>query len=127
MTDRDDAPVRFAVPSDLRAYAPEGADAVAFDPATFSVSPVAPSEVPAEPSFDRIHPAFPAGRAGVAAALLCARLDSLVLERDAVAALVDEVEAAGTDPFLLLDRLADADVDPGFDLARRATQLRQLV
>jgi hypothetical protein len=121
------APVRFAVPPDLRTYAPEGAAAAAFDPATFSLSPADEATVPADPPFDRVHPAFPTGRAGVVAALLCARLDSLVLEREAVTALVAAAEDAGTDPFLLLDRLADAGVDPGFDIDRRARQLRQLV
>lgn len=135
----DAEPVRFAVPEDLRAYAPDGAAVAAVDPRTLAVAAVAPTDATADgptpdgaslddPPFDRVHPAFPTGRAGVATALLLRSLESLALRREAAVALVDAAEAAGGDPLLALDRLADdPDLDPVVDLARRRRQLAEFL
>jgi hypothetical protein len=124
--DSDPEPLLLAVPEDLRRVAPDGAAVVAFDPRTLAVEA---TDRPADPDpvFERVHPSFPDGRAGVAAALLCRALASLALRREAATTLVDAVEAAGGDPLLLLDRLADAAdegrLDPAFDVDRRRRQL----
>jgi hypothetical protein len=144
--DTDAGPVVFAVPPDLRSYAPDGADAIAVDPVTLVVRPAGPAgapdgdgadgredAVPDEAAPARIHPSFPSGRAGVATALLLAKLDSIAHERPAAVALVDEAEAAGGDVLLTLARLADAadddeaTLDPSFDVERRRRQLAQFL
>jgi hypothetical protein len=92
------------------------------------IHPVA--DPPAEtPDLQTVSDAFPANPdAAVPMALLVGLLDSLALYRSEIADLLVDVERAGTDPLLVLDRLAhDPDLDPAVDLAGRRTQLEQLL
>ncbi|ELY65449.1 DUF6276 family protein [Natronococcus jeotgali] len=53
---------------------------------------------------------------------------SLAINRDAIESLLEDVERAGTDPLLTIDRLlADPSVEPAVDLERRRHQLEQLL
>jgi hypothetical protein len=84
---------------------------------------------PVVPDFAAVSDAFPsAPDAAVPFALLVGLLDSLAQYRSEIGALLDDVERAGTDPFLSVDRLArDPDIDPAVDLAVRRRQLEQFV
>jgi len=60
--------------------------------------------------------------------LLVGLLDSLALHRAEITALLERAERAGTDPLLVVDRLADSyDEAAHVDLAARRRQLEQLV
>ncbi|WP_224447991.1 DUF6276 family protein [Haloprofundus salilacus] len=128
----ESATVSFAVPEELREYAPERSDAVDLctvclrtQPTELSGDSVAPPEAA---DFSHVLDSFPDGRAGVAFALLLGKLDSLALERAAIEALYAETERAGGDPMLTLDRIAAAgSVQPHFDVDRRQPQLAQFV
>jgi hypothetical protein len=127
--------VVFAVPPDLREYAPGGGARAAICARCLRTRPAdgGPGEADADadpdpdPEFTAIDDAFPGGTAGVALALACGRLGSLALDRAAIVALCERAEAAGGDVLLTLDRLAAGDVDPAFDLDRRRGQLADLL
>lgn len=117
--------VDFDVPGDLREHAPEDSDRAALCTRCLTLTP---TDGPASGDFAAVSDAFPEGEGAVAAALAVGRLDSLALHREDVAALVGAAERAGVDVFLLLDRLReDPSLDPAVDLARRRTQVEQLV
>lgn len=116
------AMVAFAVPPALREHLPGEERAAAICPSCLALRPA--EEPDAEPAFERFGDAFPTGEGAVPMALLLGLLDSLALYRRDVAALLERVERAGADPFLVLDRL---DADPDFDLGRRRHQLEQLL
>jgi len=82
-----------------------------------------------DPAFGRVGEDFPTeADAAVPMALLVGLLDSLALHRAEIMALYEEVERAGVDPLLVLDRLArDPDVRTDIDLAGRRRQLEQLL
>lgn len=115
--------VAFEVPEELRAHAPGAHAALCTE--CLGVHP-AESGSPT-PSFDAVGEFFPGGRGGAALALALGMLDSLALNRGAIQACCTVAEAEGVDVFLALDRLADADVEPGFDVERRRTQLADLL
>lgn len=119
--------VAFAVPADLREYLPGEDPGAALCSSCLRLHPVA--DPPAEPpDFERVADAFPGGEAAVPMALLVGLVDSLARYRAEVTALLDAVERAGTDPFLVVDRLADdPTVDAAVDLRRRRHQLEQLL
>ena len=124
--------VVFRVPDDLREYLPEDTDYAAIctrclrlDPAESSAGVSSGDETPA---FAAISDSFPDGETGAAMALAVGLLDSLALYRSEISALLERVERGGTDPLLVLDRLAsDPEVEPAFDLSRRRTQAEQLL
>ncbi|UPW01926.1 DUF6276 family protein [Halorussus gelatinilyticus] len=117
----------LSVPTDLRSYLPEASERVAVCTRCLALEPT-DEESPDTADFIRISDAFPDGEAGVAMALAVGLLDSLALYRSEIAALLERVERAGTDPLLVLDRLdADAGVEPHFDVDRRRTQVEQLL
>lgn len=61
-------------------------------------------------------------------AVVVGLLDSLALYRRDIQAVVDELEAAGVDALLVLERLADdQSLTPSLDLDRRVHQLEQLL
>ncbi|AUX07695.1 hypothetical protein AArcSl_0037 [Halalkaliarchaeum desulfuricum] len=70
---------------------------------------------------------FPDGEGGVATAIAVGLLESLALNRPAIEACLEYAEGQGADVFLALDRLAEADVNPSFDPARRKAQLENLL
>mgnify|MGYP006280145073 FL=1 len=135
--------VVFAVPANLREFAPDGGAAASLcanclrldaveDAAATAASadpdPETADAADADADFSAVSDAFPSGRGGVALALLVGKLDSLALHRAAVETLADEAERAGADPFLTLDRLGGDDgVDPHFDFERRRLQFESLV
>jgi hypothetical protein len=125
--------VAFRVPPDLREYLPEETDAVAICTHCLTLVPESDAEPDVDdrdetPDFSTIGDAFPTGEAGVAMALAVGLLDRLALYRSEIAALLERVERGGSDPLLVLDRLdADSGVEPNFDLARRRSQVEQLL
>lgn len=121
------ATVAFAVPADLREFLPGGDPGAALCAECLRLHPVA--DPPAElPAFAAVSDAFPDGEAAVPMALLVGLLDSLARYRAEITALLERVERAGSDPFLVVDRLADdPGIDAATDLRRRRHQLEQLL
>lgn len=128
--------ITFAVPDELREYAPSGGDVAALCTRCLSIEPVdvtvagsTTDDLDREPDFSRVSAAFPTDRAAaVPLALALGLARSLATNRSAIEALLERVERAGTDPLLAIDRLAsDPAVDPAIDLERRRHQLEQLL
>lgn len=119
--------VAFAVPADLREFLPGDDPGAALCTSCLRLHPV--REPPTgPPEFAAVSDVFPEGEAAVPTALLVGLLDSLAQYRAEITALLDAVERAGTDPFLVVDRLADdPDIDAAVDLRRRRHQLEQLL
>jgi len=120
--------VAFAVPPAIREHAPAATTAICTRCLrTFAADGgVAVDGSPAgDPSADRelsaVDPAFPAGEAGAALALVCGQLESFAPNRASIEALVDHAERSGADVFAFLERL-DAP-DAAFDLDRRRAAL----
>lgn len=117
--------VTFRVPGSIRDHAPGETAAIctrclALDPA---------SEASGDPDFSAIIDAFPGGETGAAMAL-CVGLavDSLALNREAIDDCMGFVSDRGTDPWLVLERLAASGaIQPEADLGRVRRQLRQLL
>ena len=119
--------IDFPVPEELARYLPGDDSGATLCPHCLTVQPLAdaPSSTP---SFDGVPTAFPDGEAAVPMALVFALLPSLATYREELSELLLVVERAGTDPLLVLDRLADDPaVDPAIDLRRRRRQLEQLL
>jgi len=132
----------FAVPSAYGECVPEAASTLALCPrclhlhpvpadagvAVADVTPESPDQADA-PAFERVGDAFPTDPdAAIPMAILVGLLDSLALYREEIATLLDAVERAGTDPLLVIDRLAaDPAVETDVELARRRHQLEQLL
>ncbi len=76
-----------------------------------------------------VSPALPGDPdAAVRMAVLVTLLDSLALNRQAIERTVAELDAAGVDPLLALERIdADEHLDPFVDLPHRRVQLAQLL
>lgn len=120
--------IDIAVEPALREYLPGDEPGVSLCPRCLALTPVA--DPPADaPDFGPLGDAFPADEAAaVPMALVLGLLSSLALYRAEITALLDRVERAGTDPLLVLDRLAaDPTVDSSVDLSRRRHQLEQLL
>lgn len=115
--------VAFTVPADLREHV-GGESGMALCTRCLGLQPAPGND---DPGWTAIDDSFPTGEAAVPMALTLGLLDSLALNRQAVTELVDRVERAGADPFLLLDRLADGEVEPPYGLERRRHQLEQLL
>jgi len=117
----------FAVPSELRADLPNEPAFVLLCTRCLAFEPVADPDT--EPSnFATISDALPDhGDSAAAMVLATTLLSSLALNRQHIDALFDRVEAAGVDPLLVLDRLADdPEIHPDFDIESRRQQLLQL-
>jgi len=120
------ATVVFDVPADLRDALPGAESAAALCPHCLALHPAEPPTD--SPRFDRVSDAFPTGEPAVPMALVVGLLDSLALYRAEITDLLERVERAGTDPLLVIDRLAtDPDVDAAVDLRRRRHQLGQFL
>ncbi|GAA0465335.1 DUF6276 family protein [Halococcus dombrowskii] len=116
------ATVAFAVPDELDAL-DESAAALC----TRCLALHAAEKSDPNPDFTAVSDGFPTGAAAVPMALAVGLLDSLVLHRETVETLLERVEQAGTDPLLVIDRLAnDPTLDPKTDLATRRRQVAQL-
>jgi len=119
--------VRFPVADEWRPYLPEDSPGAAICPTCLELEPD-PDPPTDLPDFGELGDAFPAGDAAVPMAIAIGLLSSLALNRSEIAGLFEHVEEAGTDPMLVLDRLADAgSVDSHIDLRGRRRQLEQLL
>ncbi|WP_144799842.1 DUF6276 family protein [Halorubrum depositum] len=123
--------VAFAVPSAIREHAPAARTAIctrclrtfAADGSDDGVD-IDEGDIDADGSpadLSAVDPAFPAGEAGVALALVCGQLESFALNRASIEALVEHAERSGADVFAFLERLDAADA--AFDLDRRRAAL----
>ncbi|HET7324033.1 MAG TPA: DUF6276 family protein [Halococcus sp.] len=115
--------VAFTVPAEYREYT-ETESTAALCTHCLSLNP-APESDP-NPDFAAVSDAFPTCEAAIPMALVVGLLDSLALHRAAVEKLLARVEQAGTDPLLVLDRLAaDPELAPKTNLATRRRQVEQ--
>ncbi|RZH68445.1 DUF6276 family protein [Natrinema altunense] len=134
--------VLFSVPTEYRTDAPSAAAVVSFCTRCLSLEPAprsdrdgaetdegAPAATATTPDFERVSDAFPTRpERAVPFALALGLCPSLATNRTAIELLLREVEGAGGDPLLLLERLSDdPSVEPAFDLERRRHQLEQLL
>lgn len=120
--------VVFAVPPDLREVAPER-EAAAICPRCLALVGADPADVPPDPEFSRIVESFPDGEAGAVMSIAVGLLvESLALNRRTVADLLERVQEAGVDPWLLLERIdASPTVQADADVGRARDQLEQLL
>ncbi len=119
--------VRFAVADEWRSHLPEDSPGAAICPTCLTMEPD-PDPPASPPEFYHIGEPFPEGEAAVPMAISLGLLDSLALNRSEITDLFAAVEEAGTDPLLVLDRLATAgSVDSRVDLQGRRQQLEQLL
>lgn len=124
--------VRFAVPDSYREYAPSEASRATICTRCLRVRPRSETDETSRnerADFTAVSEAFPTRQkpaAGIALALeLCA---SLAQNRNRLEALLADLEQAGTDPLLTLERLCrDPALEPSIDLERRVHQLEQLL
>lgn len=111
------APARDAAPGDVSAICPR-------------CLALAEADAPDNASdFSRIVETFPEDEAGAVMAVAVGLLvDSLVLNRETIARLLEDVSARGADPWLVLERLAASPtVQPDADVGRARVQLEQLL
>lgn len=120
--------LQFVVPEKFRELLPGTEPGVGICTHCLALHPVA-DPPPGEPDCQRISDAFPSdSEAAVPMALAVGLLDQFALYRSEIGALFEHVERAGTDPMLVVDRLAsDASIDSHVDLAGRRRQLEQLL
>jgi len=118
----------FSVPEELLHTLPGDESGAALCSHCLGLFPI--DEPPAEkPDFQRVSDAFPSNPdTAVAMVLLVGLLANLALYRSEITDLLARAERAGTDPLLVLDRLArDPDIESDVDLSGRRTQLEQLL
>ena len=122
------AMVAFPVPADLRDVAP-GQDAAAICPRCLALVEADVADAPSDPDFSRIVESFPDGEAGTIMAVAVGLLvESMVLNRETIARLLEDVSDRGADPWLVLERIAASPtVDPDADVGRARRQLEQLL
>ena len=118
----------FSVPSDLQPFLPGEETAAAICRRCLALHPVEEA-VSERPDFQQVSDAFPASEeAALPMALLVGLLPNLALYRAEISELLARVERAGSDPLLVLDRLAHDDaIETDLDLAGRRRQLEQLL
>jgi hypothetical protein len=118
----------FSVPGELREYLPGEETAAAICRRCLALHPVEDA-ASARPDFQQVSDAFPGDPdAALPMALLVGLLPNLALYRAEISELLERVERAGTDPLLVLDRLArDEAIETDLDLAGRRRQLEQLL
>lgn len=116
------ATVAFAIPEDLHETIDEPMAALCTR--CLALHPAEESDP--NPDFTTVSDDFPTGAAAVPMALVVGLLDSLALHRNEVETLLERVEQAGTDPLLVLDRLAnDSELEPRANLTTRRRQVAQ--
>ena len=123
--------ISVSVPDEYREHAPSEAAVVLFCPHCLTLEPAPEDDDSADGAsdFSRVSEAFPTRtERAVPLALALGLCSSLATNRTAIELLLREVEGAGADPLLVLDRLAaDPSVEPAIDLERRRHQLEQLL
>lgn len=117
--------VAFRVPEPMRDHAPGETAAIC----TRCLAPQETEDAHESPNFSAIIDAFPEDDAGAAMALGVGLIvDSLVLNRAAIGDCMAYVSDRGTDPWLVLERLAaSGTVQPEANLGRARQQLHQLL
>ena len=118
----------FAVDPSYREYLPGDEPGAAICFRCLTLQPV--SDPPADaPDFTAIGDAFPSNdEAAVPTALMLGLLSSLATYRQEISVLLEQVERAGVDPLLVVDRLADdPTVESAVNLRGRRRQLEQLL
>jgi hypothetical protein len=117
--------VAFRVPATLRDHAPGETAALC----TRCLALHDATKPHGDPNFSAIIDAFPEGESGAAMAIAVGLIvDSLTLNRAAIGDCMRYVSKSGTDPWLVLERLAaSGTVQPGADLGRARQQLKQLL
>jgi len=123
--------VTVTVPDRYLDAVPGATETVGLCPHCLSLHPLEPADVndTTHEAFDRMSDVFPTDPdAAIPMALLLGLLDSLALYRSEIADLLVDVERAGVDPLLVLDRLAtDSAVNATVDLKGRRRQVEQLL
>lgn len=130
-----DTAIALSLSDEYRDHASAGAAAISVCTHCLTVDPLSTgsravdTERDEEPDFSRLSDAFPTRPSRAIPLVLAIDLcSSLATNRSAIESLLEEVERAGTDPLLVIDRLcADPDVEPAVDLERRRHQLEQLL
>ena len=119
------AMVAFDVPATAREAAP--GEAAAICPACLTL--VESESADSDPDFSRIVEAFPDGEAGAVMAVAVGLLvESMVLNRETIAGLLEDVSDRGEDPWLVMERIAASPtVRPDADVGRARKQLEQLL
>jgi hypothetical protein len=120
------ATIAFEIPGELREYVPGDEPTVALCRRCLTLHPAPETEASTDPDFTIVSDAFPRreDEGAIAMVLAVGSLDSFALYRREIEALIEQVEQAGTDPLLLLDRLADdPETEPAVDLRRRRQHL----
>lgn len=117
--------VAFDVPAVAREAAPDDPAAVCTTCLTLVEADVADDP----PDFTRIIEAFPDGEAGAVMAVAVGLLvESMVLNRETIVRLLEDVSDRGEDPWLVLERLAvSPTIQSGTDIGRARRQLEQLL
>ncbi|AFZ73156.1 DUF6276 family protein [Natronobacterium gregoryi] len=126
--------IEFAVPNRHREYLASNTAVASCCTRCLTVEPVTDADADADADaadseFDLLSDAVP-GAAEKAVPLLLALdlAESLVTNRAAIESLLCDVERAGADPLLAIDRLErDPDLEPAVDLERRSHQIEQLL
>lgn len=123
--------IDFFVPERYRASLSTDATTASCCTRCLTVEPVTERDLDAEttPAFERISDAVPTDPERAVPLLLALDLaSSLATNRDAIESLLREVERAGADPLLAIDRLErDTELEPAIDLERRSHQIEQLL
>ncbi|MDG5760686.1 DUF6276 family protein [Natronococcus sp. A-GB1] len=129
-----DATIVLSLSAEYRDHAPANAAVVSVCTRCLTVDPVeseadSTAESDDKPDFARISDALPPRPEQAIPLVLAIDLSSsLATNRAAIESLFEDVERAGTDPLLAIDRLvADPTLEPAVDLERRRHQLEQLL
>jgi hypothetical protein len=128
-----DATLALSLSPEYREYVPNAASTVSLCTRCLTVDPLADGADAetnhGDPDFSTVSDAFPTRpERAVPLALAIDLCASLATNRAAIESLLRDVERAGTDPLLVIDRLlADPNVEPAVDLERRRHQLEQLL
>jgi hypothetical protein len=129
-----DSTIALSLSAEYRDYASSNATAIGVCTHCLTVDPIGSDDDPAvepgdEPDFSRISDALPVRSERAVPLLLAVDLSSsLATNRAAIESLLEDVERAGTDPLLAIDRLIDdPTIEAAVDLERRRHQLEQLL
>ena len=121
--------IPFSVPAVARGATPGDAAAICPTCLTLVEADAADPAADSDPDFSRIVESFPEGEPGAVMAVAVGLLvESLALNRTAVAELMEWLQGTGVDPWLVLERLAGSPtVRSDADLGRARRQLEQLL
>lgn len=120
--------IPFAVPSELRGYAPGEAATICSQCLAVQAANPKNAQPASETRFEEIVESFPNGESGVRMALIVGLLSSLALNRSEIETLVAELADDGVDALLVLEDLENASsLQPRISVGRRRHQFEQLM